>query len=72
VYNIGANKLLTNNQIAELMLEMTGNKRSKVEYIADRLGHDKRYALDVTKIENELGWSATADFREELKKVILY
>jgi dTDP-glucose 4,6-dehydratase len=44
---------------------------SKVEYISDRLGHDKRYALDTSKIQKELEWISKSDFRESLKKVII-
>ena len=43
---------------------------SYVEFIKDRPGHDKRYAIDFSKIKNELGWKPTVNFEEGLKKTV--
>jgi len=39
-------------------------------YVADRLGHDRRYALDISKIEREVGWSPAVDFAEGLRETV--
>lgn len=72
IYNVGANNLLSNNEIIHILLEMLSQSSSSIEYIPDRLGHDRRYALDISKIEKELGWSPRSDFRESLKKILFH
>lgn len=67
VYNIGAGQERTNREVTELILEATGASGSLVRYIEDRPGHDRRYALDVSLIREELGWEARTGFREGLK-----
>ncbi len=71
IYNVGANALLSNNEIMHILLELTWEDISKIEYVSDRPGHDRRYALDTAKIESELGWKSESNFRESLKKLIL-
>lgn len=71
IYNVGANTLLSNNEMMHILLELTWEDISKIEYVSDRTGHDRRYALDTTKIERELGWKSESNFRESLKKLIL-
>lgn len=68
VYNIGAGQEYTNREVTELILEATGATESLVRYIEDRPGHDRRYALDVSLIREELGWEARTGFREGLKR----
>lgn len=56
VYNVGASAEMQNIQVVELILEALGKPRELITYVADRLGHDRRYAIDSSKIQNELGW----------------
>ena len=56
VYNIGGGNELTNLQLTHLLLRLCGRDESSIEYVKDRLGHDRRYAIDSGKIERELGW----------------
>ena len=56
VYNIGAGAEMENIAVVELILETLGKPRGLISYVADRLGHDRRYAIDSTKIQTELGW----------------
>ena len=55
VYNIGGHNERQNIQIVKLILEALGKDESLIEFVADRLGHDRRYAIDADKIRNELG-----------------
>lgn len=65
VYNVGANNEVKNIQIAEIIVDMLEKPRSLIKFVADRLGHDKRYALDCEKIHS-LGWKPGNDFKEAL------
>lgn len=56
VYNVGADAELENIAVVELILETLGKPHSLITYVTDRLGHDRRYAIDSAKIRNELGW----------------
>lgn len=58
VYNIGADAEMTNSAVVDVILETLGKPRSLVQYVADRPGHDRRYAIDAGKIRRELGWHA--------------
>ena len=80
-YNIGAKSEMTNNQIiasiCDLLQEMRPgsiNKpyKSLITYVPDRPGHDIRYALDTSKIIEELAWEASFTFAEGLKKTITW
>jgi dTDP-glucose 4,6-dehydratase len=62
LYNIGAGEEHTNREVTDLILAATGADASLVRYIADRPGHDRRYALDVKLIETTLGWKAEVPF----------
>ncbi|MHC4975154.1 MAG: dTDP-glucose 4,6-dehydratase [Planctomycetota bacterium] len=59
VYNIGGNNERSNLELTRSILEILGKDESWIEPVADRLGHDLRYAIDATKIRNELGWEPT-------------
>ncbi|MGX5376809.1 dTDP-glucose 4,6-dehydratase [Ligilactobacillus sp. LYQ135] len=61
VYNIGGHNERTNNQIVEIIAKRL-NCEDRIEYVKDRLGNDKRYAMDPTKIESELGWKPKYTF----------
>ena len=71
VYNIGGNNEITNRVITETILrEMNCPWDQYVNYVKDRLGHDRRYAIDATKIKNELGWSPKYRFESAIKTTI--
>ena len=70
VYNIGGGTELTNQAITDRLLELCGADASMVESVADRLGHDRRYSVDWTKIKNELGYAPRVDFDEGLADTV--
>ena len=70
VYNIGSSNEMPNIEIVKLILNKLGKDESLIEYVQDRLGHDRRYAIDSTKIQNELGWSPKYDFANAMEKTI--
>jgi dTDP-glucose 4,6-dehydratase len=70
-YLVGSNGEKTNKQVMELILELMGKDRNDYEHVNDRPGHDLRYAIDFSKIRNELGWQPKfTDFREGLAATI--
>ena len=79
-YNIGGNNEYKNIDIVYKLIEFTDRflgrpertSEKLVSFVTDRLGHDFRYAIDSTKIKNELGWTAKTSFDEGLKKTIEY
>lgn len=62
VYNIGARRETPNLEIARLILRLLDKPDSLISYVKDRPGHDRRYAIDASRIERELGWRARHDF----------
>ena len=70
VYNIGGGTELTNKELTQLLLDATGKDWSYVDRVADRLGHDLRYSVDITKISNELGYKPQVDFATGLAEVV--
>lgn len=70
VYNIGGHNEKTNMEITRLVLSAMGKDESSIKYVEDRLGHDKRYAIDNTKIQTELGWEPSVTFEEGIKLTI--
>lgn len=62
VYNIGGHNERTNNEIVDLIVDKLNVSRDLIVYVEDRLGHDKRYAIDPTKLETELGWKPEYTF----------
>ena len=69
VYNIGGHNEKTNLEITKLILEAMGKDETSIEYVQDRLGHDKRYAIKNDKII-ELGWKPSVTFEEGIKTTI--
>jgi dTDP-glucose 4,6-dehydratase len=59
VYNIGGNNERSNLELTHTILELMGQGPEMIQPVADRLGHDRRYAIDATKIAAELGWRPT-------------
>ena len=72
IYNIGARNLKTNNEVIWNILSYLKQNDSSLEYVIDRLGHDRRYALDTSKIREELDWVPKSNFEEELSNIIHY
>ena len=70
VYNIGGHNEKTNMEITHLILEAMGKDDASIEYVADRLGHDRRYAISNDKITAELGWKPSLTFEEGIKITI--
>ncbi len=62
VYNIGADNEMSNLDLARLILKRFGTDESRIEFVADRPGHDRRYAIDTSKIHRELGWKPSFTF----------
>ncbi len=69
-YCIGVDNDIPNIKVIKLMLEILGFGEEKIEHVTDRPGHDRRYAIDATKIKNELGWKPKYQFEEALKLTI--
>lgn len=70
VYNIGGHNERTNLEVVKTIIHELGKDESLIQYVTDRLGHDRRYAIDPTKIKTELGWEPTTLFAEGIKKTI--
>ena len=71
IYNVGAGNLLSNVKLVEKIIEISGVSEARVEFVADRLGHDLKYSQDSSKIERELGWRPLADFDSALRETVL-
>ena len=72
VYNIGGHNEMRNIDIVKLICKELGKPESLITFVADRKGHDMRYAIDPTKIHNELGWLPETKFAEGIKKTIAW
>ena len=70
IYNIGGGTELTNRELTSRLLELCGYGEEMVEPVADRLGHDRRYSVDCTKIESQLGYSPRVPFEEGLAATV--
>ncbi len=78
VYNIGGRNERNNNYIADKVCEILdtlrpkaqGSYKEQLQYVEDRAGHDRRYAIDATKIESELGWKADENFETGIVKTV--
>lgn len=70
VYNIGGNNEKKNIEVIQLILNYLNKSESLIEYVSDRLGHDRRYAIDNTKITSKLDWSPVYTFEEAIEKTI--
>lgn len=69
-YCIGGNSEKTNKEITGKILELMSKNEGSIEFVKDRPGHDRRYAIDFSKIKKELGWEPKVTFEEGLQKTI--
>lgn len=70
VYNIGGNNEKANIEIVKLIIHELGKSESLIKYVADRPGHDRRYAIDNTKITTQLGWAPSYTFEQGMQETI--
>ena len=70
IYNIGGHNEKNNLEITRLIIDAMGENESCIEYVEDRLGHDRRYAISNDKIFSELGWQPAMTFNEGIKITI--
>ena len=70
VYNLGGNSERTNLEVVKTILTQLHKSFDLIEFVSDRPGHDRRYAINSSKIEQELGWQRTYNFEEGIKKTI--
>ncbi len=70
VYNITAWNEITNKTIVEKILNILGKPSNLIEYVGDRPGHDRRYSIDASKIQNEVGWNPKYEFEQALKETV--
>jgi len=70
VYNIGGNNEKANIEITKLVLNYMNKPESLINYVEDRLGHDRRYAIDSSKIQKELGWKPETKFKDGIRLTI--
>jgi dTDP-glucose 4,6-dehydratase len=69
-YNIGARNERQNIEVVTSILDALGKPHSLIKYVTDRLGHDRRYAIDAAKVETEIGWRTQTTWEEGLEKTI--
>ncbi|MGE7766831.1 dTDP-glucose 4,6-dehydratase [Peribacillus sp. NPDC096540] len=72
VYNIGGGNERKNIDVVKQILEIMSKPDDLIEFVEDRKGHDRRYAIDSTKLQNELGWKQTSYFDQSLEKTVLW
>ena len=69
IYNIGAGSEVPNRMLTDTILELLGHDDSMIEYVEDRLGHDRRYSIATDKVR-ALGWAPAREFREALEETV--
>ena len=70
VYNIGGHNERANIDVVKTILKELGKPEDLIEHVTDRKGHDRRYAIDPTKIHTELGWEPETKFEDGIKKIV--
>jgi dTDP-glucose 4,6-dehydratase len=70
IYNIGANEEHSNLDVTKRMLSVLKLPEDQIEFVKDRPGHDTRYALDASKIKNELNWEPEVEFESGFSGVV--
>ncbi|NOY81876.1 MAG: dTDP-glucose 4,6-dehydratase [Kiritimatiellaeota bacterium] len=72
VYNVGAGNERTNLEVVRTILRRLGKPESLIQFVADRPGHDRRYAIDATKLRSELGWRPRVDFESGIAQTVAW
>lgn len=72
VYNIGADNEQSNRDVADRLCQLMGLSTDVIQPVADRLGHDRRYAIDASKMRNELGWEPQVTWAEGLASTVAW
>ena len=72
IYNIGGASERTNLEVVRTILEIVGKPESLIRFVADRPGHDRRYAMDFSKLKKELGWQPEVSFEEGIKRTVTW
>jgi dTDP-glucose 4,6-dehydratase len=72
VYNVGGANEMPNLDVVRKIVEMTGASEAQIELVEDRPGHDRRYAMDFSRLEKALGWRPTRSFGEGLRETIAW
>jgi dTDP-glucose 4,6-dehydratase len=70
IYNIGGQHDVPNLEVIRLLLKLLGKPEALIQHVKDRPGHDRRYAMDATKIKTELGWKPEFDFETALRQTV--
>lgn len=70
VYNVGGSNEHTNLEITRIILDHLGKSEGLISFVTDRLGHDRRYAIDSTRLQNTLGWAPENDFEAGIRETI--
>ncbi len=70
VYNVGGSNEHTNLEITKLILDHLGKPETLISYVTDRLGHDRRYAIDSSHLQNSSGWQPRHDFEDGIRRTI--
>ena len=70
IYNIGGNSEMSNIEVVKTILDILGKPDSLITYVKDRPGHDRRYAINSEKLQNQLGWKPETNFSEGIQKTI--
>jgi dTDP-glucose 4,6-dehydratase len=70
IYNIGGENERSNIEVVKMILKELSKPESLIKFVKDRPGHDRRYALDITKMKEEFGWSPKISFEEGLRSTI--
>ena len=70
VYNVGGHNEMKNIDVVKLVIAELGKSEDLITYVKDRAGHDKRYAIDPTKIQTELGWSPQVKFKDGIRTTV--
>jgi dTDP-glucose 4,6-dehydratase len=71
IYNIGGGNEVTNREVTDTILEILGHDDEMIEYVEDRLGHDRRYSISTDKV-GTLGWHPQREFREALEATVAW
>ncbi|MEM7140375.1 MAG: dTDP-glucose 4,6-dehydratase [Actinomycetota bacterium] len=71
IYNIGGGNEITNRELTDRLIDLCGRDESAIDYVEDRMGHDRRYSIDCSKLK-AIGWAPAQDFAEGLEKTVAW